>query len=258
MFIIFVLVALVIIGDAQGYLAPLKNGFFSVYGAGALVISDSISGIKNFFSTFLFIKGLSRENDLLNQKVDELTFENTRLKAAKQENIALRKALNFAEESELTLIPVSIKVSDPSGLTQTVVIDRGADFQLKENMALVTSPGLLVGKITRVYSGSSVVTLITDPAVNINAEVAESEAKGLIVGAHGLSLRFDLVTQNEVIKTGDQVMTSGLSSDYPRGLLIGEITSISSGASDLFQKAYVTPAANLRNLRFLFVVMSWN
>lgn len=254
---IFMLVALFIIGDAKGYLSPVKSGFFSVYGAGASVIFNSVVGVKNFFSTFLFIKSLSHENDILNQKVDELAFENARLKAAKQENIALRKALNFAEESELTLIPVSIKIADPSGLSQTVVIDRGDDYELKENMALVASPGLLVGKITKVYSGSSVVTLITDPSVNINAEVAESEAKGLIVGAHGLSLKFDLITQNEVIKTGDQVITSGLAGDYPRGLLIGEISSISSSASDLFQKAYVTPSANLRNLKFLFAVKAW-
>jgi rod shape-determining protein MreC len=67
-------------------------------------------------------------------------------------------------------------------------------------------------------------------------------------------LIFDLVTQNEVIKAGDQITTSGLGNDYPPGLLVGEIVSIRSSTSELFQKAFVSPAAELRNLKFLFVI----
>jgi cell shape-determining protein MreC len=50
------------------------------------------------------------------------------------------------------------------------------------------------------------------------------------------------------------VVTSALSSDYPKGLLIGQVTAIRSSQTDLFQKAFVQPSADLRNVRFLFAV----
>jgi rod shape-determining protein MreC len=62
------------------------------------------------------------------------------------------------------------------------------------------------------------------------------------------------VTQNEVIKSGDLVITSGLSDELPRGLLIGEIAALRTTGTDLFQKAYISPSVDLRNLRLLFVI----
>ena len=122
------------------------------------------------------------------------------------------------------------------------------------NQPGVVAPGLLVGKITKLYPNSSEVTLITDPSIVINAEVVDSGARGLVRGEHGLGLSLDLVTQNELIKTGDEVITSGLSDDFPRGLLIGEVSGIRSSPTDLFQKAFISSAADLRSLRFLFVI----
>jgi rod shape-determining protein MreC len=90
--------------------------------------------------------------------------------------------------------------------------------------------------------------------MTINGEVADSGARGLVRGEHGISLILDLVTQNEVIKPGDKVITSGLSGDFPRGLLIGDISAIKTSSSELFQQAFVTPVADLKNLRFVFIV----
>ena len=254
LFVVLVLVAFIIVSDAKGYLSKAKGIFFEVYGEGTSFISNSAAKTKNFFATFLLIKGLSHENDLLKQKVDELAFENARLKAAKQENQTLRRALNFAEETELGLIPAVVKFLDPTGFTQTLMLDVATDAELKLNAAVVSQPGLLVGKITNIYDNAVEVTLITDPSIKINGIVVDSGASGLVTGEHGLSLRFDLITHNEVIKPGDKILTSGLAGDFPKGILIGEISSLSSSPSELFQKAFVQPAADLRNLKFLFIV----
>lgn len=253
-FTIFVLVALLVILDAKGYLGLFKDGFFRVYGRTARHVGNTTNGVKNIFSTLFVIKNLASENARLNQKVDELSFENARLKSAQEENFGLRKALNFHQQSKLNLLPVEVLSSDPTGFTQVLVIDKGSSAGIVLNQPIVSSPGVLVGKVTKLNPHSAEVTLITDPSVVVNAEVADSGARALIRGEHGLGLSLDLVTQNDVIKTGDQVITSGLSSDFPRGLLIGEVAAIRSNQSELFQKAFVSPAADLRSLRFLFVV----
>ena len=253
-FTVFVVVALFVILDATGYIGWFKNIFFHGFGFVETRVSNATGGIKRGFSTVFTIKNLARDNAVLNQKIDELSFENARLKAASEENLALRKALNFKQQSAFNLLPVEALISDPTGFTQSIIINKGDSQAVRVNQPVVVAPGILIGKVTKVYSNSAEVTLLTDPSITINAEVADSGAKGLIRGQHGLALLLDLVTQNEVIKSGDSVITSGLANDFPRGLLIGQISAFRSNATDLFQKAYVGPAADLRNLRFLFVL----
>ena len=254
-FVIFALIALLVIFDMNGFLGVAKDGFFRVYGTSVKKVSGVTNGVKVVFETLFTIKKIVKENDSLNQKVDELSFENARLKLAQDENIGLRQALNFKQVSKLNLLPVEVLDSDATGFSQIIVIDKGLNSLLALNQPVVVAPGLLVGKITKLNPNSAEVTLITDPSIVVNAEVVDSGARGLVKGEHGLALSLDLVTQNELIKTGDKVVTSGLSQDFPYGLLIGDVAGISSSSTELFQKASIAPAADLRNLRFLFVVI---
>lgn len=253
-FLVFGVVALFIVADATNSLTAGKSAVLRSYGSGAVLARGWGEGIKRAVQTFILIKNLSRANDGLRQQVDALAFENARLKAAKQENSALRRALGFAEDTSWNAIPVEVIMADLTGLSQTVIIDRGSADQLTEGLAVIVNPGLLAGRISKVYARSAEVTLITDPGLMVSAEVTETKASGLVSGAHGLGLKFDLVTHNELIKVGDQLITSGLAGDFPRGLLIGEIGSINAAASDLFVQASVIPAADLRRLKFLFVI----
>lgn len=252
-FAIFVLVSLIMISDSLGYITRIKIGFLRVYTPIARGSTNAAGSVKEFFVTFGTIKNLAKENAALEQQVDELAFENARLQLAKQENIALRRALKLEEESKLLLTPAEIVTLDPTGFSQTITMRVQDISGLKEGAAVIVSPGILVGRVTKVTTNFVEATLITDHKVLINAEVVDSGAKGLVRGEHGLSLALDLVTQNELIKVGDRVVTSGLSNDFPRGLLIGDISGIRSGTSELFQKASISPAANLKNLRFVFI-----
>ena len=253
-FAIFVGVALLVILDIKGYIGVAKDAVVKAYGYTSQVGTNGVNGTKNIFSTFFTIRKLVHQNAELAQKIDELSFENARLQSSKEENLTLRKALSFKQQSTLNLLPTEVVSMDPTGFKQTISIDKGDSSGVKLNSAVIAAPGLLVGKVTKVDPGQSEVTLITDPSIVINAEVTETGAHGLIQGEHGLGLSFNLVSQNEVIKTQDNVVTSSVSGDYPQGLLIGQIDSIKSAGSDLFQNAFVAPAADLRNLKFLFVV----
>jgi rod shape-determining protein MreC len=253
-FAAFLLVAAFVVSDQVGFSAVAKSAFHKAYGDVSGVFANATNKTKDFFEAFALVRNLVSDNAQLNQKIDELSFENARLKQSQQENIALRQALRYANNSDYQMITAQVKFLDPTGFTRTVTIDRGSQSGIREGQAAVTAPGLLVGKVTRVYPDTSEVTLVTDPGISINGEVADSGARGLVRGEHGLGLVFDLVTQNEVIKAGDLITTSGLGNDFPAGLLVGEIVGIQSSTSELFQKAFVSPAAELRNLRFLFVI----
>jgi rod shape-determining protein MreC len=253
-FAAFIAVALLIMADRLGYLGLVKTAAQKTFGSAAHGVGSGLGSAKGFLQIVGTLSGLARENAELNQRINELSFENSRLQSAKAENLALRRALNFQEEHRYETIPAEVIIMDPTGFSQTIVIDKGESDGVSLGESVMAAPGLLVGRVTKVYRNSAEVTLITDPSVTINGEVVDSAARGLVKGEHGISLILDLVTQNEVIKAGDRIITSGLSGDFPRGLLIGEINAIKSSSSDLFQQAFVTPVADLRNLKFLFVV----
>jgi rod shape-determining protein MreC len=254
LFIAFVIVALFIIADRAGYLGLAKSAIQKTFGSAAQGVGSGINRAKDFFAVVATLSRLARDNAELGQRIDELSFENSRLQTAKAENAALRRALNFQEEQRYDMVPAEVKAMDPTGFSQTIVIDKGEADGVILGQAVIAAPGLLVGRITKTYRNSSEITLITDPAMTISGEVTESGARGLVKGEHGISLILDLVTQNEVIKSGDRIITSGLAGDFPRGLLIGEINAIKTSSSDLFQQAFVSPVADLKNLKFVFIV----
>jgi rod shape-determining protein MreC len=253
-FAVFLLVAVLIVADALGYLSIIKSLFHRGFGNTSSGVSRIIGNTKEFFMVLGTISKLARENAELSQQIDEITFENARLQSAKNENITLRRALNFKESVGYDTIPAEVESMDPTGFSQTVVIDKGEADGVMLGQSVIVPPGLLVGRITKTYRNTSEITLITDPTITINGEVSDTGAHGLVKGEHGTALILDLVTQNEVIKSGDKIITSGLSGDFPRGLLIGEISALKSSSSELFQQAYVAPTADLKNLSFLFIV----
>lgn len=253
-FVAFVLIACLIMADQLNYLAFAKSGVQNLFGYTGQAVGNTFNGIKNLFKVAGTLSSLAAQNAELEQQINELSFENARLQSAKAENQTLRRALNFQEDQTYNTIPAEVQIMDPTGFSQTIIIDKGDVHGVVLGQAVAAAPGLLVGRITKIYRTTSEVTLITDPATTISAEVTETGARGLVRGEHGISLVLDLVTQNEVIKSGDKLITSGLAGDFPRGLLVGEINSIKSSSSELFQQAFVSPAADLKNLNMVFVI----
>ncbi|HYC79898.1 MAG TPA: rod shape-determining protein MreC, partial [Candidatus Binatia bacterium] len=253
-FAVFLLVAVLVIADALGYMSMLKSLFHQGFGGTSKALASVMGNTKDAFVVLGTISSLARENAELNQRIDELAFENARLQSAKNENITLRRALNFREQVEYDTIPAEVETMDPTGFSQTVIIDKGEADGVMLGQSVIVPPGLLVGRITKTYRNTSEITLITDPTITINGEVSDSGAHGLVKGEHGTSLILDLVTQNEVIKSGDKIITSGLSGDFPRGLVIGEISAIKTSSSELFQQAFVAPIADLKNLKLVLVI----
>ena len=211
--------------------------------------------LKNFAVGLVSLRDLMRQNQILSGQVEELTAEIAELEKAGLENQVLREALNFKAETQLILIPAEVITLDVLNIDQKVTINRGRDRDIEAGDAVVVSGKVLVGVVSAVFDSTSQFELITSSGIAVNAQVSKREATGGIVrGEHGLGLLFDLISQTEVIKLKDRIITSGLGGRFPANLLIGEVGEIRSSSSELFQKASVISATNLRNLRVVFVV----
>ena len=86
----------------------------------------------------------------------------------------------------------------------------------------------------------------------------ETKSQGVVIGEHGLSLKMELIGQNEVVKEGETVVTSGLEPTIPRGLVIGKISRVLAEPNSFFQTAFIQSLVKVDSLVVVSVLKSVN
>jgi len=193
----------------------------------------------------------------LEQTVDRLMIENVRLREAEIEVAQLRELLQFKQANPtLQILAAEVIGRDPSNLIQYVLIDRGTRDGIATGMPVMTARGL-VGRITAVFPHSARVMLLTDLASAVNALIQSSRATGIVQGQgrQGLTMRY--VEQREIVQVGDVVLTSGLGSNFPKRLVIGQVTSVMQSDVDMFQEIQVQSAVYFDRLETVLVIQSF-
>jgi rod shape-determining protein MreC len=197
------------------------------------------------------LKDLRKENSTLREQV-------IREQSALRENEQLRSQLKLNATAQLDdNAPVAARVigEDPNLWYDQVSIDKGSSSGIRTNQAVVTGQGL-IGKVTFVWDGGAVVTLITNHNTQVGATVAETGVRGLVGvdNGHPTELVLQSLAGQDVVKKGDTVVTSGTlsrvgryPSPYPRNIPIGRVTKVDNPGQD-DQQAHIVPFANLRRL----------
>jgi len=251
--IVFILLILVFVSfrgadnSFKGFVLRASSPFLKTF----RIFSGGISDVFGFLGS---IGDLKNENENLIQKNQELLAENTRLKDIEKENGVLRDEFGLAPKNKYDLEASFVIAQDPQGLGNYVIVDKGNDKGIRIGMPAIVSKGILIGRVSDVFSNTAKITLITDPASAINAEVQDSGSKGILNGEYGLGIRMNMISQAQEIKEGDAVVSSGLGGEMPRGLVIGNISRIDQSKDKLFQEASILPEANLSDLRIVFLV----
>jgi len=139
---------------------------------------------------------------------------------------------------------------------QVVIIDKGNSSGLIPGLAVTVSQGVIVGKVLKVEETRSFVELLTNTQSSLAVGFgSQSGTNGLVVGKAGLNLIMDYIPQNQEITDHEVVITSGLEELIPQGLLVGEVSEITSQVGQIFKQAKVIPPFNYKNLQILTVIL---
>lgn len=250
---IFLLIVLIFI-SARGADNPLKGFLLRIESPFLKTFRIFSGGAEGFFHFLGSIGELKSENEKLLQKNRELLTKNALLKDIESENKLLRQELGLLPRKNYDLEASFVIAQDPQGLGNYLLIDKGDKNGLKAGMPVIISNGILTGKITEVFPTNAKVALISDKNSAVNAEIEDSGAKGIARGVYGLGLMMDMISQSEVVKEGDTVITSGLGGDMPRGLYVGKIKEAGQSADKLFQQASIISPVDFSSLRVVFAV----
>jgi rod shape-determining protein MreC len=205
------------------------------------------------------------EAEELRAEVRELRQRAIQSEFALQENDYLRRLLDYVDgprfPTDFDPVPAEV-IGRPAGaFTQAIVIAAGSRNGVRLNDPVVTADGL-VGLVTRITPRTARVQLLTDQEAAASALDVRTGAAGIVRHARGTreTLVLDRVRKQDVIRRGDEIVTAGwraggLSSLYPKGIPIGEVTSIGQTDTDLFQQVQVDPYVDFGTLDAVLVLV---
>lgn len=252
-----VLLALVIFVASRGANNPVRGFLLTVSSPFLKTFRIFSGGAAGFFDFLGSIGELKKENEKLTRENQKLLSAHARLTDVEKENETLRRETGLAPKGKYDLEAGFIIAQDPVKAGNRFLIDKGKNGGIEENMPVIVSDGVLVGKVSQVFPNSSEIALVTDQNSVVNAEAVDSGVKGIAKGTFGLGLMLDMISQAEVINEGDTIITSGLGEEMPRGLLVGKIGQISQSPDRLFQQAAIVSPADFSDLRVVFVIKKW-
>jgi rod shape-determining protein MreC len=210
---------------------------------------DTIGDIRNVYEENQALKAQLDSHAAVLVERNELERRNEELEDAME----LRNGLN-----DYTVYPAMIIQRSPDRWDEMVGINKGAQDGIAEEMAVITSSGL-VGKVREVSQFSATVQLLSNQnAANRISAVADtgSGVYGFIEGIDEESgnLRFTKIDMEAELEAGQTVSSSGLGGIFPSGLTIGEITEVEEDEYGLSQTALVEPAADMQSLDYVMVL----
>ena len=139
---------------------------------------------------------------------------------------------------------------------QSIEINRGAGDGVVVGQPVVSGGGL-IGKVTSVSTNLATVDLIDDPSFTVGVRVVRTGVVGAASGlGQGNPLQIEDVNVGAGVKRGDALVTSGLQvEDFPPGIPVGTVASVSSPPGGLQLEISANPYANLVNLQFVRVLL---
>ncbi|MGK9043525.1 rod shape-determining protein MreC [Mammaliicoccus vitulinus] len=256
-FLISMVLLIVIVGySVRAQSASLSEQYASDTSSfGGRIISYPVTFVSDFFSNIF-----TSDEDV--EKLKEEVKSTNQIKADKarleKENKALKKELDMKDISQFNPISATVIARSPDQWMNTIIIDKGKKSGMKENMAVLTSEGL-VGRIKKANQFSSQVELISTSVktskLSVDIQQEEENIFGMI---NRYDEDKDLLVISDIdnkynIKKGSKVVTNGLGDQLPKGILVGKVEKVENDEYGLSKVAFIKTSTNIKDISHVFV-----
>ena len=214
---------------------------------------DLVMRVGEYFSTQA---SLLEENERLRERAAANAQDAQRYRAAEAEAADLRRLIGAGEKLPVQATPAEVLYLNRDPYAHKLLIDRGSVQGIRPGSPVSDETGV-VGQVTRVHPLLSEVTLLTNPDQAIPVQVVRNGLRAVAFGggnAGTLELRY--MPANAEVRTGDQLVTSGIDGVYPAGLAVATVTSIERDIEHSVARVVCKPAAGVDRGRYVLVLTS--
>ena len=206
------------------------------------------------WNRYLFLVGLGEENRRLKRENDQLKNQLLLYQEGYLEGQRLQKLLTIKDQSDYVSMTARVIGMDQKSLIKTILINKGTSHGIRNGLPVINEQGVL-GRIIETSWHVSRVLLISDGNSNIDALVQGTRVQGMLQGSGAMRCMLKYIAKTEEVKTGDPVVSSGMTEIFPKGLLLGTVIRADKKDSGLFQRIEVVPAVDFTRLEEVMVLM---
>ncbi len=214
---------------------------------------SSITFVKDFFSSIKNNKYLKRELEQTRKLLQEYERTQYEFDEIKRENERLRRLIGVQSELEYDTVIAVVVAKSPQNFYKTLIVNRGKESGVEKWMPVIAykdNVKCVVGKVIDVQKFSSRIQPLIEQSSYIGAMLKDSRYSGILVGQSPLSdnCLLQYINRRAEINYGDIVLTSGMGGVFPKGIMIGEVVSVSKKKYGIFQEALVSPLIDFGRL----------
>ena len=220
-----------------------------------MIISWSLEQITSSFENYVYLLNTRQDNLALLEENRKLLNSIASLKETQQENVRLRKLLNFEEKFSLKSVIARVIAKDVSTEFRSIRINRGENSGIKRNMAVVTDEGI-VGRVLRTTATTSDVVTVLDLLSAIDAILERSRARGIVEGLTDDACQLKYALRTDDIQPGDILISSGLGGVFPKGIAVGTVSKVHRKPFGITQDVEVRPSVDFSKLEEVLVVVN--
>jgi rod shape-determining protein MreC len=246
--------------DAGGGTSLLQRGIFSLLYPFQWVVASSVRGLRSAAANYVDLRGVRGQNERLEERVRYLETLLQEKQDRVQESERLREVLGLKQILPLPTLIAEVVARDGLPFFRVLTIDKGRDHGVRLE-APVISPTGVVGRVIALGPWAAKVQLLLDSQTGVAVLIERNRATGVVSGQVGLAednpgdLVMKYVPVLADVMVGDVVVTSGLDRIYPKGLAVGRVRAVGSGAG-LFKDIRVEPSARFAELEEVLVLLS--
>ena len=227
----------------------------SVYFTSANTVVGAVYEVSGGISSYFHLKSVNEDlldrNMLLEEQINNLEKE---LKERQLDSIAVNSIRKMPQKDyqlfKARVIKNSLNLAD-----NYITLDKGSSSGIHSEMGVVDGNGI-VGIVYETSPSYSVVISVLNSKSNISCKIVGSDYFGYLKWEHGDSRYAYLkdLPRHAEFNLGDTVVTSGFSTVFPEGIMVGTVDDMSDshdGLSYLLKIKLATDFGKLSDVRVI-------
>ncbi len=212
-------------------------------------INKTWESVENYF----FLLNVRQYNVELLSQNRKLMNELASFREVALENKRLRKLVRFSRSLAGHKITAKVIAQDLLPEFRTLRLNKGDKDGVSRGMAVVTHEGI-VGRIIRVDKNYSDVLTLLDSSSNVAGLVQRNRTHGVVEGYTDNLLRMKHVRRTDDVRNGDDIISSGIGTLFPKGIVIGKVISVHKQKHGITQTIEIYPSVDFSRLEEVIII----
>ena len=263
------LVAILLLAGIMAYAAStgqISSAPQNLLGTLAVPFQRISSGISNKLDAWtdkkLNIDSIIEENEQLKRELAIMRSKQVEYDRLALENKEYKELLNIVDDiQQYETVGASVIGRDGMDKFYSFTIDKGDKHGVSVDDVVISTEGV-IGVVIETGSNFAKVATILSPNVNVGCIAGGVRDVGIVSGNYDLTAGnlcvMNYLPKDTKVKAGDIVSTTGYGTVFPKDLIIGTVETVEIEDSGNSMFATVKPAADITDVKIVFVITDFS